>query len=251
MMYFTFFNGFLDPIFGPLLNYLGTFGFVMFISFAVSIITIFVYKYTTDQTLMKSLKETVDKLNKEAKKHMHDQKKAMSIQKEMFEKQMVIMKHSFTSTLITMLPILILLSWLNAHVAYAPIEVNQQFTVTVDFDKYVGNVDLVVPDGLTSAGSVSKNVTGSADWTLYGPKGDYVLEWKINGKSYQKDVSIGSGKYTDAVKLVNDGVVKQIKIDYDTEKVLNLFGWKLGWLGSYIIFAILFSTILRKLLKVY
>ena len=40
------------------------------------------------------------------------------------------------------------------------------------------------------------------------------------------------------------------EIDVGNEKVigLNLFGWKLGWLGTYIIFSIAFSLTLRKLL---
>ena len=147
------FNGFLDPILSPLLTMLGPLWFTLSISFLVSILTIVVYKYTTDQTLMRSLKEDIDRMNKEVKKHMHDQKKAMGIHKQMFEKQMTMMKHSLKSTFITMLPIILLFSWLNAHL---------------------------------------------------GP-----------------------------------------------DKILNIFGWQLGWLGSYIIFAIIFSMILRKVLKVY
>lgn len=149
------FNGFLDPYLNPLLIKLGTLGFVALIAFIVSLITVLVYKFTTNQSLMKQLKHEIDDLNKQAKKHIQDQKKAMQIQKQMFEKQMIMMKHSFTSTFITLLPILILFSWLNQN---------------------------------------------------------------LNG-----------------------------------DKILNLyiFGWKLGWLGSYILFAIIFSTILRKVLKVY
>lgn len=39
----------------------------------------------------------------------------------------------------------------------------------------------------------------------------------------------------------------------NSDKILPLFifGWKLGWLGSYILFALIFSTLLRKILKVY
>jgi uncharacterized membrane protein (DUF106 family) len=147
------FNGFLDPVLGPLLSSLGTLGFVALISLLVSLLTVIVYKYATDQVLMKHLKGEIDRLNKEARKNANDHKKAMSIQKEMFSKQMVMMKHSMTPTLITFLPIIVLFSWLNMHL---------------------------------------------------GP-----------------------------------------------EKVLNLYLLKLGWLGSYILFAIVFSIILRKLLKVY
>lgn len=38
---------------------------------------------------------------------------------------------------------------------------------------------------------------------------------------------------------------------YGSEKILNLYLFKLGWLGTYIIFSIIFSTLIRKFLKVH
>ncbi len=102
---------------------------------------------------MKNLKEEIDKINKEMKKNMHDQKKVMSMQKEAFNKQMVMMRHSLNSTLITFLPIIILFGWLRANL----------------------NNDIIINFGF----------------------------------------------------------------------------FKFGWIGSYIIFAIIFSIVLRKVLKVY
>ena len=55
------FDGFLDPILNPLLTSFGQLGFVALISLIVSLITVIVYKYTTDQILMKSIKEDLDK----------------------------------------------------------------------------------------------------------------------------------------------------------------------------------------------
>lgn len=146
-------NGFLDPVLNPLFNSLGMFWFIVVISFIVSLVTVIVYKYTTDQVLMKLIKEDLDKLNKKMREHKADSQKMMQVQKEMWSKQMTMMKHSFTSTIYTFIPIIILFSWLTANM----------------------------------------------------------------------------GK----------------------EKILNLGFMQFGWLGSYIIFAIIFSMILRKILKVY
>ncbi len=246
------FDGFLNPVLSPILNSIGTLGFVVFISFIVSLITILVYKFTTDQILMRNLKEEIDKLNKEAKKQMHDQKKAMMIHKQTFEKQMTMMKHSFTSTIITMLPIIILFGWLQANLAYAPIAENEQFTVSVLFDKYTGTAELLVPKGVTIIGNATKEAAEKVDWTLSGKKGEYLLEWKVGDKSYTKDIMItNEQRYAQPIKKIDDGVVKEIQIQYKNEKILNLLGWRLGWLGSYILFAIAFSIVLRKLLKVY
>ncbi len=147
------FNGFLDPILNPLLSSLGAFWFIAVISLFVSLVTVIVYKYTTDQILMKSIKEDLDKLNKKMREHKSDSQKMMQVQKEMWSKQMTMMKHSFTSTIYTFIPIIILFSWLSANMG--------------------------------------------------------------------------------------------------ADKLLNLGFVKFGWLGSYIIFAIIFSSILRKALKVY
>ncbi|MEK6886555.1 MAG: EMC3/TMCO1 family protein [Nanoarchaeota archaeon] len=147
------FDGFLDPILNPLLTSFGQLGFVALISLIVSLITVIVYKYTTDQILMKSIKEDLDKLNKKMKEHKSDSHKMIQVQKEMWSKQMTMMKHSFTSTIYTFLPIIILFNWL--------------------------------------------------------------------------------------------------RLNLNSDKILNLGVINFGWLGSYIIFAILFSSILRKILKVY
>lgn len=245
------FNGFLDPVLLPVLNGLGTLGFVVLIALVVSLITVLVYKFTTDQVLMKNIKEELDKLNKEAKKNLHDQKKAMEVQKQMFSKQMVMMKHSMTTTLITFLPIIILFSWLNAHLMYVPINADEQFTVTVNFDNYVGNAALNVPNGLTIVDNATKTISPKLDWRLSGKPGEYLLEWKIGDKSYTKDVFIGENNYADATKIVNDGIVKTIQINYKQTKVLDILGLQIGWLWSYIIFAVIFSMVLRKVLKVY
>ena len=102
---------------------------------------------------MKSIKEDLDKLNKKMKEHKSDSHKMIQVQKEMWSKQMTMMKHSFTSTIYTFLPIIILFNWL--------------------------------------------------------------------------------------------------RLNLNSDKILNLGVINFGWLGSYIIFAILFSSILRKILKVY
>ena len=245
-------EGLLDPVLSPMLNSLGTLWFIVAISFIVSLITVIVYKYTTDQLLMKNLKEEINNLNKEAKKNMQDQKKAMGMHKEMFSKQMTMMKHSLMSTFITIIPILLLISWMNVHLAFSPIEEGQQFTVTVSFDDYIGNAVLLVPEGVTIIDDAVKETAKKVEWRLSGKTGEYLLEWEVDSRSYTKDIVIGTEqKYSEQIKKVDDGIVKYMQINYKPMKILNLLGWKIGWLGSYIIFAIIFSIVLRKLLKVY
>ena len=44
---------------------------------------------------------------------------------------------------------------------------------------------------------------------------------------------------------------ESIQVMHNKLITLNLFGWKLGWLGAYLIFSIVTSIGLRKLFKVY
>ncbi len=245
-------GAFLTPVFTPILHSIGILWFVILISFCIALLTVIIYKYTTDQLLMKNLKEQIAKLQKEAKASMHDQKKAMGIHKQMMDKQMVMFSHSMKSTFITLLPIIILFGWLNANLAYNPLTENTPFMVSVNFDKYTGTAELIVPKGLTIIDNATKDATPAVTWNLKGVSGEYLLEWKINNKSYTKDVIITDEQiYAPALTKINDGIVKSIQINYQQKKILNLLGWRLGWLGTYVLSAIFFSIILRKLLKVY
>jgi len=59
--------------------------------------------------------------------------------------------------------------------------------------------------------------------------------------------------YAEQLKIVKEDGVKSITIYYKPVKILNLYikGWKLGWLGSYIVFSLIFSMLIRKWLKIY
>ena len=215
---------FLSPFLLPLLNSLGTVWFVVLVSLFISLLTILVYKFTTDQTLMKNIRDDLKKMQDQMKKSMHDQKKVAALQKVMMDKQWTMMRHSFTSTFITMLPIIVLFGWLTAHLSYVPINEDVQFTVNVTFDDYVGNVTLIVPKEITIVGSATKEVSSNVEWRMSGKTGEYLLEWTVGDKTYTKEVIITSEqRYADSVKVVNDGVVKSITINYKKNIILNIF----------------------------
>jgi len=50
---------------------------------------------------------------------------------------------------------------------------------------------------------------------------------------------------------IKNSRLELIRIDNNPKKLLNIFGWKVGWLWAYIIFSIIFSMLLRKIIKVY
>jgi uncharacterized membrane protein (DUF106 family) len=247
------FEPILNPIFSPLLK-LPVLWAIIIISFLISLIINVVYKLVTDQNLMKSLKEELKEHQKKIKEHKNNPEKMIELQKKAMQSNFQYMKHSMKPTLFTIIPIIIIFGWLNSHLAYEPITPGQTFTTTAFFNENVnGKVELITPEEIEIIDKPTKDITGMVTWELKAKeKGEFLLEYKFDKKSFTKDVLITDEKeYKEPETRIKDNELKAIKIDNKPVKPLNLFGWKLGWLGTYIIFSIIFSMILRKIMRVY
>lgn len=247
------FENLLNPIFNPLLN-LPTLWALIILSFLISLLITLITKYATDQDLMKSLKEEIKQLQAEMKELKKEPEKAMQVQKQVMQTNMKYMKQSFKSMFYTFIPIIIIFSWMNANLAYDPILPGQEFTTSVVFgDNANGIIELSVPDGIIIDGAAKKEVKdGVVKWILSGKEGEYLLEYIFEGKKYSKEVLITEDNmYKEPIKRIKGSVIKSIEIGNTPKKLLNLFGWKVGWLGTYIIFSIVFSLVIRKVIKVY
>jgi len=165
------------------------------------------------------------------------------------------MTHSLKPTLVTFLPLILIFGWLNGHMGYYPIMPGQEFTTTVWFDEGLDGVVNVsaMPAGLTVVSATEQEILKErATWTMKGEQGEYVLDYVYKGRHYNMDVLITEdSEYGSPVKKIKDDIVKKIEVGYEKIVVMNLFGWKLGWLGTYIIFSLIFSLGLRKLLKIH
>ena len=191
---------------------------------------------------MKELKNEMKELQKETKELKSQPAKMMEVQKRAMQTNMKYMSHSMRSTLFTFIPIILIFGWMNSHLAYNPIMPQQEFTTTLSlYDGVRGNIELIVPEGITISGESNKTIeSNEVKWVLKGEEGEYLLEYKIDGKSYTRDLLITKDQsYAAPIKIVKDKTVMQISIDNEKLKVLNLFGWKLGWLGTYIILSII------------
>jgi len=241
-----------DPIFSPLLD-LPILLSVILLSFLISLIITIIYKYTTDQNLMKQLKEEMKAFQKQVKELKKEPERAMQVQKKSMQTNMKYMMQSMKSTLYSFIPIILIFGWMNANFAFEPIQPGQEFTTSVTFqDRVEGTVELSVPDGITVDGNLKKEINdGEVKWLMSGERGEYLLEYIFDGKKYNKEIIISENRYKEPIKNIKDANIKTIGIDYNKRILLNLFGWKMGWLATYIIFAISFSIIIRKVIKVY
>ncbi|MBI2147002.1 DUF106 domain-containing protein [Candidatus Woesearchaeota archaeon] len=271
----------LDPVMnallGPVLRLNYLLGIII-LSVVLSAIITLVYKWTTNQQLMKSLKEDLKKLQEDVKKFQKDDpKKALDKQKVFMQKNMEYMKHSFKSTFYTIIPLLLIFGWMQANIAYLPLAAGEPFDVVIATEQgFRGTITAEPPTGITVIGDAAKNVTGrSTPFTLQGDTGVYDVVFDVGGELHSKEVKISSWRdYSPTIKskkgffasafgwlytskagyLDPDGAVFQIIIKNKPVKpfgALSIFGWQPGWLAAYIIFSIITSMGMRKVLKVY
>lgn len=244
---------FLNVIFGPLLK-LPDLWAVIILAFLVSLIIILITKFTTDQNLMKRLKEEIKDHQKKIKETKNDPAKAMELQKKAMEVNMKYMTHSLKPTLITFIPIILIFGWMSATFAYEGIKPGQEFSVAAVFDKAAsGNVELIAPAEITIMDGKTKAIeNGRAEWKLKGDGGEHLLEFVYGNERQQHSILItNSGKYIPPVKKTS-GSINSIQTIHKKNIVLPI-GYKdwFGWLGTYILSSLAFTMALRKILKVY
>ncbi len=244
-----------NPVLNPLLR-LGSFWALVIVSLLVSLLVTLIYKWVTDQEEMKRLKTELKDYQKQMKESRDSPEKLVELQKKAMGVNMQYMKHSFKPTLITFIPIILIFGWLNAHLAFMPIMPGEEFTVDVLFDEGVeGKVQVVVPPGIGVVGEKVKDVNSGVEFVLKGvQEGEYFIDIEHEGKIYSKEVVMTKKQeYAEQTKTFQ-GPVKSVTIRYEKLKPLGefaLFGWKPGWLGLYIIFSLVFSMGLRKVLKLH
>lgn len=249
------FEKILDPVFRPLLD-LGYLWTIVILSFILTLLITLVYKFATNQVLMKKLKAEMKGLQKEAKALRDNPKKAMVHQKKLMEKNMQYMKHSLKPTLYTFIPIIIIFGWLNANLAYYPITPDTEFDVSVYFKEgSYGEISLVLentPELILLSDAVQEVGSDySTSWTLIGVEGDYLLNFKFGNREYNKDLIISDEKYAPPEEVIKNSEISKIKIQNKKVRPFGRFlGLNPGWLGAYILLSLLFSFSLRKILKI-
>ena len=76
------------------------------------------------------------------------------------------------------------------------------------------------------------------------------LGFTYRNRTFYKDVWITSEQeYAPKDTKVKDDKLRAISVNYNKKRILPLIGW--GWLGTYIIFSVVFSMVLRKWMKIY
>lgn len=270
------FESILNPIFKPLLI-LHPFMVLFLLSLIITIFVTLIYKYTTNQKEMKQLKEDMKKHQKEMKENKHDHVKVMEIQKLAMEKNMKYMMKSFKPMLFTFIPLIIIFGWMHANIEFQPISPGEEFQVYATFTHDAqGIITLNTPDNITLIGNASKQIDSDKNnrvyWTLKGNSGKYEIEYEYKNKKYYQNIIIANKKckiingeidsnkckieqtYLPKITKINENGLNTLEINYDK---LRPLGQNINiplinnWLGIYIVLSLIFSSVLRKVMKVY
>ena len=105
-------SSFFDAVFGWSINISPLFG-IFVVSAVLTIITTLIYKYTTNQTRMKAIRDELKSLQVDMKKEKDNPKKVIELQKVMWEKNLESMKHNIKPMLITFLPVIFVFRWMG------------------------------------------------------------------------------------------------------------------------------------------
>ncbi|MEK6916349.1 MAG: EMC3/TMCO1 family protein, partial [Nanoarchaeota archaeon] len=230
-------------------------------------------KYFTDQTLMKSLKQELQELQKKMKSLRNNPKKMAEVNNRVMEANMKYMSHSMKPTLYTFIPIILVFSWMGAHVGYYPLTPGEPFQLTAVFEENTqGQVSLVLPEGLTLVeGNLNSEVSSQKlKWTLSGDSGEYIVDILFNDKKYTTKVIVTDEQvYAPVEKSFKKSFIffssadenglnaislsnKQI-LPFEDVPIIKDIPWisTWGWFGTYFLFSIIFSMGLRKAMNIY
>lgn len=256
----AFFDSALDPILRPLLS-LGALMTILIITIVVTLITTIIYKYSTDQPKLRKLKADIKRYQKKAMAAKDEPEKAMKLQKEMMKMNGEYMKSSMKSMLYTFIPILLFFGWLGANLAFAPLIPGASFDVYTNFNQGAsGTVELMLPAELSTTDVLVKNVTDTVNWTgISGPAGEYDISF-LHSSGEEQFVNLiitNEQKYLQPVHELDSQIFKSVVVG---NKKLYLFRdipffksvpviKNLNWFWTYFLISIVFSTALRKFMK--
>ena len=229
---------------------------IAIIAFTVTLFTSLVYRFVTDQKVMQALKKELKDLQKMMKEHRDKPEKLMRIQKEAMEKNMQYMRHSMKPMLFTMLPLILMFGWLNAHIAYEPIAPGQTFEVWVEMQSGIqGTIELeIYPENADFVFETSREQDiedGEARWRLSGPPGEYELRYHFEGETETQELLITDKPEYRSPTVGASGSFNRLNIGNEQVEPLSFLGIGWTWIWSYILLSVGFSIVIRKVLKVH
>ena len=107
-------TSFLDPVLGPVMTISNPWN-ILLLSFVLTLVMTLLYKFLTNQKLMKQLKEEMKLHQKEIKELKNMPEKMMETQKVMMDKQIKYFLQSLKPTIVSFIPVILIFTWMRNY----------------------------------------------------------------------------------------------------------------------------------------
>jgi uncharacterized membrane protein (DUF106 family) len=244
------------------------------ISFVVSIGMLLIFRATSNQEALESVKRGIHAGLFEIRMWNDDMRAIFRAQFEILRKNLSYLRYSLPPMLWIIPPLFLIVAQLQFHYGYEGLEPGKATLLevrlaegAVDPQTDKPQVELVTPSGFRAeTPSVWSPSERLMTWRVSaGEPGTYELQIRFDGETYTKsavavaDVRRRSPErvrgwfrelvYPAEAPLPADGAIESISLDYPDREV-SLLGWKAHWLIHFFILTIVFAFVLRKPLGV-
>lgn len=239
----------LDALFGWVLAFDLWLG-ILILAFLITLLMNLVYMWVTDQKEMKRLKKQLKEMQKKMRSEKDNPKKMMSLQKKMMDLNFTYMKKSLRPALYTFIPIIVVFGWMAANLAFAPIVVDQQVPVVVTMEE-PAYVTLDAP-GVSFEGSAEQEtLEREVSWLVSASDpGNYTLTFSTrDGASASRELVVGS--FPGVAVESHESPFDQSEVEYPKATPFGDFSignYQPGWLATYIVFSLVLSILMRKVM---
>ena len=242
------------------------------ISLAISVTVTLVYKFATDQRMMKAIQNEMKALRGRIKE-VKDPGQVGALNKQLMEKTLQQMTRSMKSTFITIIPIFLIFGWMGSNLAFDSVAPGEEFTASIEFEEGTAGNAAISSETLEILDEPSREISeDGVTWRLKGEEGTHEILYSFGDETYKREVILTNRwdyvdpyleKQRKILWVINAGDKNPIKPESKIKKVsvdllpvrpfggLSLFGWMPGWLATYFFFMVALTFPIRKLLKVH
>jgi uncharacterized membrane protein (DUF106 family) len=248
-MWYDVFVSWLNPVLYPLVN-IDPLVALLVLSFVVALCNKLAYWKFTDQSLIREYKAQLKKFQEQLKKAKDDTKKMLEIQSKMMDINMQLMSQQFKPLLITMLPVIIIFGWMSLHLAYDPLQPGEPFVTQIE----LAQAKQISAYSQTAELISDRNLIGEkVQFSWNASKGNHTLVYSVSDGTRVHNVShvvlVDSVDYLNPLQFVSDSDVKAIRVHNPSKVVFSVFGLDFTWFWSYVLFSIIFSLAIHRLMK--
>ena len=165
------------------------------------------------------------------------------------------MTKSMRSSFFTIVPAMAIFYLLMGMVAFLPIMPGTTFTMaaTLNSNYNASSVHITLPQGFTLLNATVNKQIITYEIKASQTEGNYSITLQSGNDTYPKAVAVSQSYKEKSTEKFSHGAVKQVKINYNQRPIIQLPFWPhtLNWLWTYLILAVIFGSLTRRILKVH